>query len=290
MLKTRVATSVVFVLVLVVAFFFFYSIFFNLLFTALCLIAVHEIYNAFQFGKRSLYIYIGFVPVVVLVMLSDSMKIRSFLMPVIYAFLIFLVIILIAHINTLNFAKLSGMLVFSAIVVFCFYSLINLKYRLPRDSYGHDSIYFFILILAYAWGGDTAAYFTGMLWGKHKLAPRVSPKKTIEGAIGGVAGSIILGLIVTFVYLQFVRQNQTDEIVSGKYYLVVVAFGAVASVLGILGDLFASAIKRQCGIKDFGSLLPGHGGVLDRFDSLIFIAPLVAMVLRVLFAFFVSSE
>ena len=150
--------------------------------------------------------------------------------------------------------------------------------------YGNDAIYFILLILCFAWGGDTAAYFTGRAFGKHKLAPRVSPHKTVEGAVGGVLGSMLAGVLLTFVYNQLSGRFDLFSInVTVRHYLVLLVLGAVASVLGIFGDLFASAVKRQAGIKDYGTIFPGHGGILDRFDSVMFIAPFVSIAVRSFF-------
>ena len=114
----------------------------------------------------------------------------------------------------------------------------------------------------------------------------VSPNKTVEGAIGGVLGSIVLGLVATLLYsIPTGRLTTLTVSVTVRHYLIIVAVGAVASVLGILGDLFASAVKRQAGIKDYGTIFPGHGGILDRFDSKMFIAPFVSIVVRYFFYF-----
>ncbi len=282
-MKTRVITSVVGLALLGVVLFFYSSIFVNILFAGVSLIAIHEVYNAFQFGKRSWYIFAGFVPITVLIMLSDYISVQHWLKPAGYVFVLYLVLCLIIRFDAVNFAKLSGMTIFSAIIVFCFYSFINLKTILPNETYGYDAIYFVLLIFAFAWGGDTAAYFAGRAFGKHKLAPIISPHKTIEGAIGGVIGSIVVGLLVSIVYIQVFGRFLPFERVRIVYYFLIVLLGAVASVLGIIGDLFASAVKRQCNIKDYGTIFPGHGGILDRFDSVLFIAPLVTMVVTSVF-------
>ncbi len=118
-----------------------------------------------------------------------------------------------------------------------------------------------LAILA-AFGTDIMAYFTGYFLGRHKLCPKISPKKTVEGAIGGVAGSVILCVI--FGYLI------TDEAL-----IHFIAIGLLGSVVAQAGDLTASVFKRKMGIKDYGNLIPGHGGILDRFDSVLFTAPFV---------------
>ena len=117
------------------------------------------------------------------------------------------------------------------------------------------------LIFLIAWGCDTCAYCTGVLIGKHKLAPVLSPKKSIEGAVGGVVGAALLGAL-------FGALTEGDP----GLYAVICGVGAAASQIG---DLAASAVKRQHDIKDYGTLIPGHGGILDRFDSVIVTAPMI---------------
>ena len=142
-------------------------------------------------------------------------------------------------------------------------------------------------ILLSVWANDSFAYLVGSKFGKHKLAPVVSPNKTVEGAIGGVIGSVVIGLLATIIYSALSgRFASLTVAVTARHYIIIAAMGAVASVLGILGDLFASAVKRQVGIKDYGTIFPGHGGILDRFDSVMFIAPLVSIVVRYFFYVF----
>ena len=117
------------------------------------------------------------------------------------------------------------------------------------------------LIFLCSWGCDTCAYCVGVLIGKHKMAPVLSPKKSIEGAVGGVAGAVLLGVIYAF----FTKGGMME-------YGIICGVGALISMVG---DLAASAIKRNQGIKDYGKLIPGHGGILDRFDSVIFTAPVI---------------
>lgn len=118
------------------------------------------------------------------------------------------------------------------------------------------------LIFITAFGTDSMAYFTGFAIGKHKLAPKISPKKTIEGSIGGILGSVLLcGLFGYFV-------------IPGLLMHCII-IGIIGGVISQFGDLTASIFKRKMGIKDFGNLIPGHGGILDRFDSVLFTAPMV---------------
>ena len=117
------------------------------------------------------------------------------------------------------------------------------------------------LIILASWGSDTFAYCTGMLFGKHKMAPVLSPKKSVEGAVGGILGAALLGWIYALVFHGPVLT-----------FVIICTAGAV---IAMFGDLTASGIKRSMGIKDYGKLIPGHGGILDRFDSVIFTAPVI---------------
>lgn len=129
-----------------------------------------------------------------------------------------------------------------------------------------NGIFIFILLFVCSWIADTCAYFVGSAIGKHKLVPVLSPKKSVEGAIGGIAGSALIGGIYGLVL---------GNIINKDLWLPFLIIGAVGAVISIFGDLAASAIKRNYDVKDYGKLIPGHGGILDRFDSMIFVAPIV---------------
>lgn len=118
-----------------------------------------------------------------------------------------------------------------------------------------------ILLLVCTWANDTVAYLVGHKWGRHRMSPAVSPGKTVEGALGGILGSILASSLVSFF--------------SHQPFGPVLLIGTMVGIAGQLGDLVESALKRQAGIKDAGRLIPGHGGILDRFDSMLFTAPLV---------------
>lgn len=124
------------------------------------------------------------------------------------------------------------------------------------------------LIFLSSWGCDTCAYCVGVLFGKHKMSPVLSPKKSIEGAIGGIVGTIIL----TYV---FCRVFKSQMVLSDTNVYIISGLSAIGAFISMVGDLAASAIKRNYDIKDYGKLIPGHGGVLDRFDSVIITAPII---------------
>ncbi len=135
-----------------------------------------------------------------------------------------------------------------------------------------------LLIFITAWSCDTFAYFSGRFFGKHKLIPHVSPNKTVEGAIGGVVGAIIACTVIFFIEWKMANSG-ASEFYALKRGLII---GGIGGICSQLGDLIASAIKRDTGIKDFGWIFPGHGGFMDRFDSVIFIAPIILFLVMVL--------
>ena len=136
------------------------------------------------------------------------------------------------------------------------------------------SVFFILVPFILAFISDSGAYFAGKFLGKHKLAPTISPKKTIEGAVGGILGAIV-GMLIYGVILQLAFGFQIN-------YAAAILYGVIGSVAGVFGDLCFSVIKRQTGIKDYGNLIPGHGGILDRFDSMVMIAPLVEILMILL--------
>lgn len=156
------------------------------------------------------------------------------------------------------------------------YTTVMFAYVYRVRSMPHGA-YLVWLIFISSWGCDTCAYVVGMLLGSHHFAPVLSPKKTLEGSIGGAVGAALLGLA----FGTFLREELTELGNPGFACLFACAFGAVISQIG---DLAASAIKRDHEVKDYGDLIPGHGGILDRFDSLLFTAP------AIFFALFLYSQ
>lgn len=164
----------------------------------------------------------------------------------------------------LTFDKTALCLAAGVVIPILFGSIV----RIHATFYGR----FFVLVpFAMAFLSDTGAYFAGMAFGKHKLAPVISPKKTIEGVVGGVLAAMVGMLIYCCVLQVFFKLNTN--------YLAALLYGLLGSLGGVFGDLCFSVIKRQTGIKDYGNLIPGHGGILDRFDSMMVVGPLAEVLL-----------
>ncbi len=224
---------------------------------ALSLIATGELYRAANvrpddkpFGILDTAGYIGIVFIYLCIMFVPE---RSNTIGIVFAFLILM------FVYVFTFPKYKAEQVFAAFfaIVYTGFMFSCIYQTRMLDGGG----YHVWLIFLSAWGSDTFAYCAGRLFGKHKMAPVLSPKKTVEGAIGGVAGAVILGLIYALCTKGPVLE-----------YCIICLFGAF---IAMIGDLAASAIKRNTGIKDYGKLIPGHGGILDRFDSVIFTAPII---------------
>ncbi len=147
-----------------------------------------------------------------------------------------------------------------------FYVAVMLSYIYQTRNLPDGGIVVWLIFLS-SWGCDTCAYCVGVLIGKHKMAPKLSPKKSVEGGIGGVAGAALLGVLFA---LAMNHWGGAD--VNPLHYAVICGAGGMISQVG---DLAASAVKRNHDIKDYGTLIPGHGGILDRFDSVIFTAPVI---------------
>ncbi|MCR4842556.1 MAG: phosphatidate cytidylyltransferase [Eubacterium sp.] len=152
-----------------------------------------------------------------------------------------------------------------------FFAFVYVPYLLSfivRSRLLESGIYLVWLIFLTAWGCDTLAYCSGVLLGKHKLCPLLSPNKSVEGAVGGVIGAGLLGAIYGYVLYRWFDMSEI-------YIAGFAAICAVGAVISQIGDLTASAIKREYEIKDYGHLIPGHGGIMDRFDSIIVTSPII---------------
>lgn len=177
-----------------------------------------------------------------------------------------LTIVAILFVYVFTFPKYEANQIMAAIFSFIYAPIMLAYLYLTRNL--ENGIYIVWLIFISSWICDTCAYLVGMAIGKHKLAPVLSPKKSIEGGIGGIAGAALVGLVYAFI-LKRIGVSQ------GNLLWVFPVISAIGAMISQVGDLAASAIKRNFGIKDYGRLIPGHGGIMDRFDSVIFTAPMI---------------
>lgn len=190
---------------------------------------------------------------------------QEYIAPTIFLFIALLLIMMLFNHKEYTFSKVSLFITISTMISLSFLHVIMVR-RLGNENLD------VLVVLIGSWITDTCAYFTGFFLGKHKLAPEISPKKTIEGSIGGILGVILI--LVAYAYVIGNIMNVSVNIVSA------VIIGLVAGIVSQFGDLCASIIKREHNIKDFGNIMPGHGGVMDRFDSLLFVAPAVYYILK----------
>ncbi|KAE9637072.1 phosphatidate cytidylyltransferase [Defluviitalea raffinosedens] len=225
----------------------------------LTLVGLREFYTAME-EKAHPIKYIGYIFTVIFtffVFPNDQWYIVFFI-----CFLFVLLLSIIFFHQKYNIIDVAVTFIGFFYVSFLFFYVLKVR----NSAYGE---FFVWLIFISAWGSDTFAYFTGITLGKHKLCPKLSPKKTVEGALGGIAG----GFVLSFVYGMVITYFTKTPIVN--FPIICSIIGGIGAMISQLGDLTASSIKRCVNIKDYGKFFPGHGGVLDRFDSILFTAPFV---------------
>ncbi len=253
-MKTRLISSIVgiiiFILLLLAP-----SIVFTTAILFVNLLAIYELTRAIKLNKKIL-LFINYL----LVIISYILYYYKFLsLDICYVVLLsYIVVMLITYLLSKNI-KISEIYCYGMATIILTSLIILFAFLKDR------SIYYFLLVFVIAWSSDIFAYFGGKLFGKNKLAPIVSPNKTIEGSISG----ILFALIFVIVYSKLIP----GELNFNNIELIFIAI--IGSVLGQFGDLIASKIKREYDVKDYGNIIPGHGGILDRFDSSMFIAPLI---------------
>ena len=238
-MKVRIISGAVAVVLLVVVLLLHKTIVFPLCIAAICAIAIFELFRA----KGCLRYRISF-----------------------YAALLYTIsapILQFFHLVQHKRLKMDQVCFMMVSMLFVTRSLGLLQVLLQSDA--QFGLIYVILALCAAWIADTGAYFTGTFLGKHKLCPEVSPKKTIEGFLGGIASTIVVFFVFSLIYGSVVEVKVR--------YVWVIVIAAACAVISVLGDLTASILKRQCSMKDFGNIMPGHGGVMDRFDSALFTVP-----------------
>lgn len=265
-LKTRMLTAVIevplIILILIAP-----APVITVLVAAASLIALYEYYKAVGLTDKKLLCIAGFIASLVISLGSGFTVSASLILVYVYVLILFVIMLSSkGKVKILDICKLALGLVY----IPYFMSHITYIRTLP-----YGNLYVWLVFLG-AFMTDSAAYFTGTFLGKHKLCPKISPNKTIEGAIGGVLGGglsfILYGYIVNTFFTQFIDGKSIN-------YGLIFILGLLVSVASQIGDLVASYIKREYEIKDYGNLFPGHGGMLDRCDSIILVAPLIFLFL-----------
>lgn len=240
----------------------------NILFGAnllVSLIGVYELYKVLGIEKNSLGIT-GYLATIVYYA-TIYFKKENWVVIVIAMFFI----CLLAQ-YVFRFPKYQTEQISNAIMSMIYAGVLLSYIYIIRES--TNGIYTVWLIFLCSWASDTCAYAAGVAFGKHKMAPVLSPKKSIEGAVGGVVGAAILGAVYAYIFSEQLHMSVNPVIA----FAVICAVGALISMVG---DLAASAIKRNHDIKDYGRLIPGHGGIMDRFDSVIYVAPMIWILLQI---------
>lgn len=262
---TRLVSAGVGIVIAVIVLILHNTIVLKLAVSALIVLMLYELFKAANCTKIRLtclpaYIYGALTPFIVT---GDASKYRFSinLILILFSFITF-----IAQHNILKYQKLFYILACTMLISNSMACLIVLNYM--HDVHG---LMYLIMGLCGAWLADSGAYFAGTFFGKRKLCPEVSPKKTVEGFVGGVLVTGLLFILINSIYSAILPRFFDSE-VSVNYFKVFL-LGIVLAVVGTIGDLSASVLKRQCGIKDYGNIMPGHGGAMDRFDSVLFVAP-----------------
>ena len=265
-LKTRIITSIFIIAAMIAVLILSKTVVYPITLAILATIAVFEVLRVHQLHKNlwiaaPAYIITAAMPVMAyvmrVIMAYSEIYFIVALALVLFVFMIYVFGVAVFLKGKVSFASISSAFAMLMYITSSFSALCIIRYIID-DTIG---LFCLGLVLIGAWISDVFAYFTGMLIGKHKLIPEVSPKKTVEGSLGGIVFTVIACLLFGFI----------ASLVTGvkANYLVLGISGVVLSVVGQIGDLFASLVKREHGIKDYGSLLPGHGGIMDRFDSIL---------------------
>lgn len=239
----------------------------------LAVVAAYEIEKCVQVKNKAIMavslVFTAFVPFYY--EYAPELASRGIVLPVtaiLSFYVVLLFILMLTNYDNTKFEDVATVILATTFVPWAFSILIRLNdidATNPAAYDGHYAMFYILIGLFCAWLTDTFAYFTGKFLGKHKLCPKISPKKTVEGALGGVVGAVLSCVIAFLVFDKFYFTVHSVSIWE------VILLSAVLSIVGMCGDLTASVMKRNFGVKDFGNLFPGHGGVMDRFDSALFV-------------------
>ena len=279
-MKARVLFGVIGFVAVLLALYVFPPIVLEIAVALLCLFATYEVLGATKLVHNRLELLLCLLVSVGLAVGHFSvlpLDLQDVVQGLIFVLLVGSFAVELKFHDSMNVSQVSWGFFGALIVPYLMLSLVRIFQMdfLPiRDTDFQIGQFIVLLPLLAAWGADTCALFAGMFFGKHKLAPVVSPKKTVEGAVGGVVGGAVLVLLAALLMNTFLDLDMP--------IWAALVLGGVGAVLGEIGDLSFSIIKRQTGIKDYGHIFPGHGGVLDRFDSVLFVAPFAEILFRII--------
>lgn len=265
-MKQRVISGALCVLVLALVLFFYNTLVLEAAICVLSAIAVYEMLSANGFLEHKPFLYAA-VSAAAILPYAEKLN----LAPVVIAlFLVVAVVLTLRFHSSVKFEKISFLVLVTLGISLSFNCILYL-----RNENANGGLFYILVAFGGAWFADTGAYFTGRFLGKHKLSPVISPKKTVEGAVGGVLSNVLLLCLLALVYQKISASQGVEVSVS---YLNLCILAVAVAFAGMAGDLIASVIKRQIGIKDYGKIIPGHGGIMDRFDSILFTAPVIYFV------------
>ncbi len=269
-MKSRLITAFVGILLVVGWLFAIYTPVFSAVLAIIAIIGVWEMLKVFNVQNIPFRILCLVFSAGVVLFADYGAKFNIPLFPVLTAVILVSLIVMVLNFEKLKFEQVVSSL-FSAFAIpaslSCILLFRDMYISSPEAYTKSDGIFLILFAFFGSWMTDSFALISGMLFGKHKLAPKISPKKTVEGAIGGVICNIIASGILFLVFSKFYNLSAEISLVE------TLITAAVLSVISMFGDLAASTIKRHQGVKDFGNLLPGHGGIMDRFDSTLFVLP-----------------
>ena len=264
-MKTRIIVSVILLPLLLIVILALPKVFTAILFGALSALAAYELLAGTGYIKHiRMVAYSMIAAFLVSIWSYFGMSYAWGLLGVLVFVALLFMEMMLSHVK-LRFSKVALCIVGGLLIPFFLCSLVRIQTGVGTGRY------FIMIAFVVAFLSDSGAYFVGKFLGKHQLAPVISPKKTIEGAVGGLLTAVI-GMVVYGLLLDHAFGFEVN-------YFFAAVYGVVGSVAGMFGDLCFSVIKRQTGIKDFGNVIPGHGGVLDRFDSMVIVGPLVEIML-----------
>ncbi len=266
-MKVRVITAMVMLPLLAVAVFALPKVVTAILFGVMSALAAYELLYPTELVRHPRMVVYSMIAAFLLPLWCYSGLEYGWMLLMILAFTGALFGEMMASHIKIPFEKVTYCYAAGLLIPFLFSSIV----RIHNSDIG-DRVVIIPFVLAFL--SDSGAYFAGKFFGSHKLAPVISPKKTVEGVVGGVMAAI-LGMLIYGVIMQFGFRMQVN-------YSIAVLYGLLGSLGGVFGDLCFSVIKRQTGIKDYGKLIPGHGGILDRFDSMMIVGPLAEAMLLLL--------